>query len=114
MLPAFRELSNEQTAVPVLEAGRSLKLFDTGNLLTAEHVNAGNSPVLNKTNNFSVEAWIKPNDTGTEDVVISRMEVNFAGAGTNGWSFGIEFGRIKFTTYNRKDYFSTPSSIKAE
>ncbi|RIK80010.1 MAG: hypothetical protein DCC68_11820 [Planctomycetota bacterium] len=61
-------------------------------------IDVGYRPALNRSNNFTIEAWIHPDSVSG----IRRIVGNPAAGG--GFGFGLIDGRLRFTTYTIQDY----------
>jgi hypothetical protein len=68
---------------------------------TSHAVSVGSgASLVNLTNNFSVAAWIRPQDLSGVRRIVSHARNN----GNNGWGLGIRDGGLRFTTYGVRDY----------
>ncbi|MEM7797591.1 MAG: LamG-like jellyroll fold domain-containing protein [Chloroflexota bacterium] len=58
--------------------------------------------------NYSMMAWIKPDDVGPRQRIIAASRDNSA----DGFGFGIDQGRLLFTTYGHNDYLVPSATVK--
>ena len=70
---------------------------------------AGVISALNLPNSFWISAWVNPSNTAGVQRVISSMNH----VATNGWAFGINVGKLRFTKRNVADIDSNLSNISA-
>ena len=75
----------------------------------SQEVNVGNTDFGNLTSNFTVAAWINPNDTSG----VQRIFSSTASTSGTGWGFGLNDDGFRFTTFNKKDYDLTSLGIAA-
>ncbi|MBI1369781.1 MAG: hypothetical protein GC162_14140 [Planctomycetes bacterium] len=75
---------------------------------TNQEVNAHNVDFGNLTSNFTVSAWINPDDTNG----IQRIFSSTASTSGTGWGLGLNGDKLRFTAFGKKDY-DIAASIQA-
>jgi VCBS repeat-containing protein len=74
--------------------------------VTTGVVTVTNSAVNRLTNNFTAMGWIRPNSVSGYQRVIATARTK----SNNGWSMGLWYGTLLFSTNGKKDYYSSSSS----